>query len=393
MTTMQTNIDLTGDSSKRPRVVVVGGSLGGLCASLALRCVNCDVEVFEKSPREMKERGAALVVQMELLRFLEEHGIATKEAVSVPSQKRQYLARDGSVIWQEASYQLMTSWDTVYRQLRDAFPDEHYHHGSKLTGFEQNETQVTARFENGREERCNLLVGADGANSTCRRQLLPEVTPEYAGYVAWRGLVNEAEVAPSVAELFANKFTFFQAPNTHILCYLIPGSAGELDKGKRRLNWVWYWNVPEGEPLRELLTDKTGLFRDYSVPQGTIREDLVQCQMAIAAQILPEVFQHLFAATKEPFIQPIYDLSVPRMVFGRVCLIGDAAFVPRPHTAASTSKAATNAIELAKWVGASKGDVVAALKKWEPAQLELGNYLKSLGMSLGNRSQFGSRFP
>ena len=59
-------------------------------------------------------------------------------------------------------------------------------------------------------------------------------------------------------------------------------------------------------------------------------------------------------ATKEPFVQPIYDLSVPRMVFGRVCLLGDAAFVPRPHTAASTSKAVTNAITLAEAIGASQ---------------------------------------
>ena len=60
--------------------VIAGGSLGGLSAALALRCINCDVNVFERSPGEMKSRGAGLVVQTELINFLKEHDIATEEA-------------------------------------------------------------------------------------------------------------------------------------------------------------------------------------------------------------------------------------------------------------------------------------------------------------------------
>lgn len=373
----------------RLRVIIIGGSIGGLAAGLALRSIGCNVEIFERSPHELKDRGAGLVVQPETMHFLEKHGIASWDTVSVPAATRQYLSRDGSVIWQQSIYQLMTSWDTLYRQLRSAFPDERYHQNCKLVSLARDEDRVITRFADGREEVCDLLVGADGANSACRRQLLPDVVPHYAGYVAWRGVVDERDVSPVVAELFVDKFTFFQAPHTHILCYLIPGTGGELSPGKRRLNWVWYWNVPEGEPLQRVLTDRTGLFRDYSVPQGTIRPELVEEQRAIAQNILPDAFQHLFEQTQEPFIQPINDLSVPHMIVGRVCLIGDAAFVPRPHTAASTSKAIANAMELAGWMQASQGNVVAALKSWEPSQLELGNYLKIHGKLLGDRSQFG----
>jgi 2-polyprenyl-6-methoxyphenol hydroxylase-like FAD-dependent oxidoreductase len=103
---------------------------------------------------------------------------------------------------------------------------------------------------------------------------------------------------------------------------------------------------------------------------------------------LPEVFQHLFAVTADPFIQPIYDLSVPRMAFGRVCLLGDAAFVPRPHPAASTYKAFINAIGLGRSLRAHGRDVAAALRDWEPMQMELGENLARLGQELGNRSQF-----
>lgn len=169
-----------------------------------------------------------------------------------------------------------------------------------------------------------------------------------------------------------------------MLCYLIPGATGENERGKRRFNWVWYWRVREGEELREVLTDRTGLFRDYSVPQGSIRPELVKQQWAIAQKILPFVFQYLFAQTKEPFIQPIYDLSVPKMACDRVCLLGDAAFVPRPHTAASTAKAAEDAMRLAKFLQIHQGNILKALTAWEKLQLEVGYYLKSLGIRLGN---------
>ena len=80
---------------------------------------------------------------------------------------------------------------------------------------------------------------------------------------------------------------------------------------------------------------------------------------------------------------------VPHMAIGRVCLTGDAAFVPRPHTAASTAKAAANALALANSLEGSEADVELALRRWEPDQIELGRRLRVYGQRLGDRSQFG----
>jgi len=378
------------DESKPLDAVVIGGSMAGLCAGLVLRNAGCAVEIFEKSPREMRERGAGLVVQDEVLNFVQDHCGAIADELGVRSHTRQLLARDGSVIWTEASLQLMTSWDALYRYLKRTFPPAHYHHGTRLMTIRQENDRVYAGLEDGRERACDLLVCADGANSTARRLVLPDITARYAGYVAWRGMVSERGVADWARDFLAEKFTFFLAPGIQILCYFVPGADGETAAGERRINWVWYWNVAEGQELRETLTDRTGLFHDYSVPQGTIDPALLRRQREVAARVLPDVLQHLFAATSDPFIQPIYDLSVPQMVFGRMCLLGDAAFVPRPHPAASTHKAFSNAIGLGRAMRAHGRDVVAALHEWEPTQMELGERLARLGQEVGDRSQFGT---
>jgi 2-polyprenyl-6-methoxyphenol hydroxylase-like FAD-dependent oxidoreductase len=67
---------------------------------------------------------------------------------------------------------------------------------------------VVAEFEDGHSERCHQLVGANGPSSTVRQQFLPDVFPKYAGYVVWRGVVDENKVPIDVVHFFANKFTF-----------------------------------------------------------------------------------------------------------------------------------------------------------------------------------------
>jgi 2-polyprenyl-6-methoxyphenol hydroxylase-like FAD-dependent oxidoreductase len=76
------------------------------------------------------------------------------------------------------------------------------------------------------------------------------------------------------------------------------------------------------------------------------------------------------------------------MIFERVALVGDAAYIPRPHTAASTSKAAANAIALADALIEQHHNVPKALDAWEPEQLAYGLHLLKNGQSLGDRSQF-----
>src|SRR5882724_6965387 len=375
----------------KPLALVIGGSLGGLCAGVCLRAAGWRVSIFERSSGIMDDRGTGIVLQPEVLTLLERLKLATCADISVESRERQYLDKDGSVASSGDSQQFMTSWGALFKSLRRGFPDDDFHTGYKLVNFTAEEKQVTARFENDREETGDLLVGGDGSWSAVRQQLLPKIAPEYAGYVAWRGVVAESALPVALRETFLDKFTFFQMPRSHILCYAIPGADGDIIIGKRRLNWVWYWNYREGDELDALLTDRTGRKRRTSVPPGMVCPAHWQRQMDIARTFLPPQFRELLEATEEPFAQPIRDLAVPQMVFGRAVLVGESAFVLRPHTAAAAAKVAADGMALGEALREGDDNLTENLRRFERPQLEMGVQLRDYGTCAGNQSQFPHR--
>jgi 2-polyprenyl-6-methoxyphenol hydroxylase-like FAD-dependent oxidoreductase len=372
----------------KPRALVIGGSLGGLCTGVCLRAAGWHVSIFERSSGLMDDRGAGIVLQPEVLNLLEGLNLTTRADISVESRERQYLNKDGSVASSGESRQFMTSWGALFNSLRRGFPDDDFHSGSKLVSFTAEEKQVIARFENRCEETGNLLVGGDGAWSAVRQQLLPKIAPQYAGYVAWRGVVAENALPAALRETFLDKFTFYHMPRSHILCYAIPGGDGSISEGQRRLNWVWYWNYREADELPALLTDRTGRKRRTSVPPGMVCLMHWQRQMDIAHALLPPQFRELLEATQEPFAQPIRDLAVPQMVFDRTVLVGEAAFVVRPHTAAAAAKAAADGMVLGEALSDGDDNLTENLQRFEASQMQMGLSLRNYGIRVGDQSQF-----
>lgn len=373
------------------RAIVVGGSMGGLTAALLLSDLGFDVDVFERSPEPLEGRGAGIVVQPDTVRWFAEHGgTEAVERVSTGSSHLRYLGADDTVVYDVPSSWRFTSWTATYRALLGDFGTDRYHLGEHVAGLSQDDGGVTLRFVTGREERADLVVFADGISSTGRRRLLPEVAPRYSGYVGWRGTVLESEVSPRTHELLHDSLAYATAPGTHIVMYPIPGRDGGLRMGSRDLNYVWYRNVAEGPELDEMLTDKRGFPCPVSVHPGLVQDRYVEELRAAARELLPPAAAELVLRTEQPFIQPVLDIEVPRMAFGRVCLIGDAAFAARPHAAAGTAKAAADAWALADAMRSTDGDVVTALQKWEPGRLELGRSLLKRVGEMGRHYQVDS---
>ncbi len=374
-----------------PRVAVVGGSLGGLTAALLLRDLGCEVSVYERSTSELEARGAGIAVLEATWRYPVECLGVPASTFSSQTRWVRFVNRDGSTAHESEHPYYLSSWNAVYRVLLNGFGRDNYHLSAEVVEFQDEGDQVRIVLADGRTDCVDLLVFADGISSTARRRLLPEVKAEYAGYIAWRGVIPEAELtAETYGELF-DTLSYQVMPNSHILVYPIPGYDGEVEPGKRLMNIVWYRNA-SAEELEALLLDSNGEKRYVSVPPGLVNSQAVEeMREAARAQLAPQLCE-VVENIPEPFIQVVYDINVPQMAFGRVCIIGDAAFAARPHAAAGTAKAAEDGWILAREIAAADGNVLEALANWEPKQLRMGSELIARTSEIGYRSQVANTF-
>ncbi|MET0631781.1 MAG: FAD-dependent monooxygenase [Xanthobacteraceae bacterium] len=363
------------------RALIIGGSLGGLLAAHLLRSAGLDVVVFERNAEDLTGRGAGISTHPQLVDILRRVGIAFDQSMGIKVDTVICLDRGGHTYLETPTARTMSSWGRLYRSLRDPLPSESYRLGMSLSRVEQDAQGVTAIFADGTRVTGDLLVGADGLRSTVREQFLPDLQPSYAGYVAWRAMLDERDVPPDIrAEIF-ERYTFCLPEGELCLAYPVPGRNNETQPGRRAYNIVWYRPTDPDKALPDLCTDATGHCHGTSIPPPLIRPEVTAAIKATARALLAPQVAEIFARTPQPFFQPIFDLESPQIVFGRAALLGDAAFVARPHVGAGVTKAALDAASLAD--AARDGDLAAGLLRYQRAQQPFGSGLVALGRQEG----------
>ncbi|WP_208513578.1 FAD binding domain-containing protein [Variovorax paradoxus] len=364
------------------KAVIAGGSLGGLFAAHMLRRRGWTVEVHERVEQALQGRGAGIVTHPALLEALRALGLPADDTLGVRVAERIVLAHDGSVRGHREVPQLLTAWSRLFHLLRTALPDECYRSASEIVGFEQDDERVRIRLSNGREVEAALLVAADGLRSAIRKRLLPGAEPRYAGYVAWRGMVDEAVLSAPVRERVFPHFVFDLPPHEQLVAYPIAGADNSVAPGRRRFNFVWYRPADEHGALRDLLTDAEGRHWPEGIPPPRVRPEVLAGARRAAAEVLSPQCAEVIAKAANLFFQPIFDLESPRLAFGRVALLGDAAFVARPHCGMGVSKAADDASALAEAL-AGTAPVAEALQDYERRRQPEGTRIVAHARALG----------
>ncbi|TJZ54356.1 monooxygenase [Streptomyces piniterrae] len=381
----QESIPIQGGS-----VAIVGGSIAGCATALAAhRAGAARITVYERTAGRLADRGVGLAVHNARYAELAAAGYMDAAMPWVQLTTRRWYTRDGDAPlgrlvgvhpFPFRSY----CWGPLWRELRDRLPaTTDFRTGvtvDKVTGAADGATVRVAGVggvggvdgaadagsvrvdevagaadagssrvgdgtsptgPTGGHERFDLVVGADGYRSIVRDAAFPDVRPSYAGYLAWRGAIPAERLAaldlPGLPPTpWAQEDCIYVVfPGGHVIIYRIPDG-----NGGHRANWVLYTAPPPGLDLH--------LDTPTSLPPGTLTGPLHAHLAHVTGELLPPYWAGLIRLTapQEVFIQPMYDFTAPRYTAGRLLLVGDAATVARPHTAAGAAKALQDAAAL-----------------------------------------------
>ena len=368
------------------KALVIGGSLGGLFAANLLRDLGWEVDVYERVGDDLAARGAGIGTHTELVDVLSGLGITMDERLGVVIPDRICVDREGRELYRTHWAHTMSAWANVYRPLKDRFPAERYHFGKGFTGLVQDAGGVTAFFDDGTTAKGDLLIGADGLRSTVRAQLMPDVQPQYAGYVAWRSIVEENLLPPESREWLGEGYWFVLPKGEMFLSYQVP--AKDLSRIGRDWNYVWYRPVTEAQ-LADFCTDATGKCHGTGIAPPLIRPDVTAYIKREGHELLPPHLAKLIDVS-QPFFQAIFDIESPRLSVGRVALLGDAAFVARPHVGMGVTKGALDALCLRNSISGS-ADLHSALKRYDRLRSDFGRRCVARARRLGSYIEARSR--
>ena len=135
-----------------------------------------------------------------------------------------------------------------------------------------------------------------------------------------------------------------------------------------------------------LLTDDDGHHYPTGIPPLKVSWKHIAHMRKVAQEILAPQYAEILEKTAVPFLQAIYDVRSEQIVFDRIALMGDAAFVGRPHVGMGVTKAGDEAMVIAKHIAAI-GATPAAFNAYSDERLKLGQQVVARAQYLGRYMQ------
>jgi 2-polyprenyl-6-methoxyphenol hydroxylase-like FAD-dependent oxidoreductase len=324
------------------KAIVVGAGIGGLSTALALRRVGIEATVHERMS-ELHEVGSGLTLWVNAMRALQEIGVADAvqengaivEAIENRSAEGSLLSvlPIAQVAAKHGAPSVSIHRAVLQQTLASKLPDGALRVGDECVDHEDDGDAVTVRFADGREERADVLLGADGITSSIRGRLFGPPEPRYSGYTCWRSaaVLDHPDLHPTTyTQLYGKNSTFGVFP-------IGPG------------RWSWYGTK---------ITAAGGAGRRSGA-------EWKQEAREVFAGWYDPVCAVIEATPDEELIrQDINDLEpIEEWSRGRVAVLGDAAHATTPTLGQGGCGAIEDAVVLARKLSGT-GDVASALREF-----------------------------
>ena len=329
-------------------IVIVGGSIAGCAMAILLRRLGANVIVLERSAGQFNDQGAGITLPTP---FIDQCVALDLFDKNIPrlvvnsrsfSRKSKAAIQDAEKFWIQPVQGMALNWMDIYRNLKGRLEKNNYQVQTTVQKIQKTPDGFQVETTTGKMIFADLVIAADGVDSTVRKHFIPDAVEAYAGYIAWRGVVEDTEFNADQHV----PYCFF--PAGHILLYRIPASDYAIT-GKTLLNWIIYENNQE-KPLSELLKDKKGNIHTRSLSAENLSDDKIKYLHALAQSQLPKFISDVVCKTPNPFIQAIFDFQLPSYENNDLIFVGDAAATLRPHSGSGVLKALMNAMTFYKLI-------------------------------------------
>jgi 2-polyprenyl-6-methoxyphenol hydroxylase-like FAD-dependent oxidoreductase len=329
------------------RVLIIGGGIGGLAATLALRQAGFDVQVFE-GVSQIKIVGAGLAIWSNTLKALQQIGLADAvRAAGKPAAYRVIRATNGEILTKIQIGQISKGEESALIHLHrgdlqtvllKAVGGSTIHLGARCIAFRQDDKSVWAQLADGRAVQGDLLVGADGVHSIIRQQLFSKARLRLVGQSSWRGL----------AQLDHEQ--------------IVEGGAGETWGIGQRIDLIpvsygrIYWFLTKNAP--------PGGMQGTADEQKQRMQELVRGWHAPIPAMIQATEAQTIIYTELNELEPL-----DQWHRGRVVLLGDAAHAMTPNLGQGACQAIEDAVTLGQCLK-DAGDVEASLDLYEHKRVE-----------------------
>ncbi|HEY4250517.1 MAG TPA: FAD-dependent monooxygenase [Roseomonas sp.] len=349
-------------ASSHPDIIVVGGSLAGLTFALACAARGVPVRVIERTVRKA-HGGDNLSVSLAAIAAAT--GCDPRRDPKLPVV---HAYRDRH----------LTSWPALYRWLRDRAgeaPGVTLQEDRTVAAVSTQDDKAILTFADGTTAVADAVIGADGYHSTIRRAIAPERPfAPYAGYIVWRGLIEESALSRPVPWPANGGLWIEYEKGYRLVAAVLPGRDGSLEPGRRQVTFAWF------DARRDDLLRRTGCLTEDGHVIGTlaasaigpeIRDELADLVPLLWPETWAEAVGFGVRAPEAMRGAPIAEYRPDRLALGPLAIIGDAAHVLSPMTGSGYATGVEDAALLADML--SRRDdaepLPALLKRYEAARL------------------------
>lgn len=351
-------------SNKKLKIAIVGGSIGGCSIAKMLHALGHEIKIYERRSK-IDSYGTGITLPLPLIKQLEETKLVDK-LKNVQITQRQFFVRNnheerwGKKIWTQAISAGALQWSELFEKLKNNIPAETFRMNRDVANIKLHKVDQSAEliFSQGQSDEVDLVICADGYASIGRKILHPNISLNYAGYIAWRG------ISPAKQYFFDDTVRYYGTNKGHLIIYPIYRNE------EKYLNWVFYETVAF-DKLQSVLTDAYGNTHQIAVSSDVLTNTHKNLLHHYAETTLPTAIAEIVCLTEKPFLQTIHDCNVPKYYKENLVLLGDAATILRPHVGSGTAKAIYNAFSLRESLQ-KKHSVESALQHWNSKEVAEG---------------------